>query len=292
MKEGKPSASAEIAVFYRAIESMKPEGERVCYDPVARRFLGTVLTIVTGSRLLTKVALWYRTRHNPGGPGYVTARTRYIDDYLTECLEGGLEQLVILGAGYDSRAYRFDGLRGRVRVFEVDHPATQRVKIEKVRKAFGSLPDDVVYVPLALGEEKLAEGLLEGGYRNDSKTLFICEGVTAYLSGEAVDETLAFVAGNSGEGSSIIFDYMYKALLDGTREQEEAQKVQEIYTRMGEPFSFGVEEGTIAGFLAQRGFHRVKDIDGEFLKNAYFQGVNRDKQVSRLGGIVHATVKR
>ena len=138
MKEGKPSATAEANAAFRAAEWMKPDDERVYNDPFARDFVGTKFGVIIRSRLLTKIALWYADRIIPGAPGSLVIRARYIDDCLKECIDDGIEQLVILGAGYDSRAHRFDKLGENIRVFEVDHPDTQRVKIEKVKKLLGS----------------------------------------------------------------------------------------------------------------------------------------------------------
>lgn len=160
----KTSSATEAVAAYRAAESLRPDNERVCYNPLAKDFLGSIFTIVVKSRLLTKIVFWYVDRKVPGAIGCVAGHTRYIDDYLKVCIDNGIEQLVILGAGYDSRAYRFHELKGRSRVFEVDHPATQRVKIERVKRIFGSLPDNVVYVPIDFDREKLDKRLLESGY--------------------------------------------------------------------------------------------------------------------------------
>src|SRR5512136_204935 len=111
MKEGKPSFSAEVMAFYRAAESAKPEAERLYYDPLAKSFLRLPLRLLAGSRLLSGMAIWFFTeRWFPGGVGVVLARSRYVDDCLKDCLADGIGQLVILGAGYDSRAYRFRAL--------------------------------------------------------------------------------------------------------------------------------------------------------------------------------------
>jgi methyltransferase (TIGR00027 family) len=290
MKKGKPSATAEGNAALRAAEWLRPEDERVCYDQFARRFLGLRFGVVVRSRLLTRIALWYAERILPGAADSLAARTRYIDDYLKQCIDDGIEQLVILGAGYDSRAYRFDELRPRVRVFEVDHPDTQRAKIQKVKRIFGSLPSHVVYVGLDLDEKKLGEGLLEAGYRKDKKTLFIWEGVTVYLTPEAVDETLAFVAGNSGKGSSIIFDYAFQFALDATSDSEEAKKWRKAYERRGEPPKFALKEDEVEEFLSKRGFYQVKSVSMESLENIYFRSKGITRKVTRLGGMVHADV--
>ncbi len=290
MKKGTPSATAEANAAFRAAESMRSPDERVCYDPLAKDFLGIRFSAIVRSRLLTRIALWYAERIIPGAPGSVVVRTRYMDDYLRTCIGDGIEQLVILGAGYDCRGYRFDELKGKVKVFEVDHPDTQRVKIEKFKKIFGHIPDGVVYVPVDFDRDRLGSGLFENGYDRSSKTLFIWEGVTPYLTSEGVDETLAFVAKNSGEGSSIIFDYAFQSVVDGTSEREDAKKWRETFERRGEPLRFGIAEEAIDEFLSERGFCQARSVALEALKTVYFKGSNQSRKVTRLGGIVHATV--
>ena len=211
MKANRASATAEGIALARAIESQKPADERICYDPFARQFVSALYWNV----FRFFVSIGYAERRGPGTMGFLVARERYIDDYLQACLDEGLEQLVILGAGYDSRAYRFDQLKNG-RVFEVDHPATQLAKIAKLERILGTLPAYVVFVPIDFETQTLERRLAESGYDNHKKTLFIWQGVTQYLTPEAVDSTLAFVANHSGQGSSIIFDYMYTSLLDGT----------------------------------------------------------------------------
>jgi methyltransferase (TIGR00027 family) len=290
MKKEKPSSSAEMVAAVRATESMRPTDEQVCYDPFAKDFLGLKFTFISKSRLLTKIALWKAERTDPGAVGCVASRTRYIDDYLQECIDDGIKQLVILGAGYDSRAYRFDDLKGKVKVFELDHPATQKVKIERIKKIFGSIPNHVIYIPIDFGKEKFDNRLFESEYNKNLKTLFIWEGVTMYITAEAVDETLSFVVNNSGKGSSIIFNYIFQSVIDGTCELEGAEKIAKSYERRGEPLSFGIEEGTIDEFLSERGFYQVKNVTGEFFKSEYFKGKNQNRKVCCLCGFVHATV--
>ncbi|OGN99995.1 MAG: hypothetical protein A2Y59_01645 [Chloroflexi bacterium RBG_13_52_14] len=293
MKDRKPSFTAEVAASLRAMESLRPEHERVCYDPLARIFISNRLQILARISPLVKILYWYLSKRRLDVVMYLNEaalRTRYIDDYLNECFHRGIEQLVILGAGFDSRAYRFNELKGMIKVFEVDHPATQRVKIERLKKVFASLPDHVVYVPIDFNKEKLDKRLFESGYNASLKTLFIWETVTMYLTAEAVDETLACVANNSGEGSSIYFDYISQSFLDGTSELVELRKMREG-TPIDEPFTFAIEEGTIDEFLSSRGFYQVENVTAEDLKNAYFKGKNQGRKVAGWCNFVHATVK-
>jgi methyltransferase (TIGR00027 family) len=175
-------------------------------------------------------------------------------------------------------------------VFELDHPATQKVKKEKIKNIFGSLPDHVIYIPIDFDREKQDKRLFESGYDKNLKTLFIWEGVTMYLTAEAVDETLSFVAKNSGEGSSIIFNYIFQSVVDGTNKREEAKKIRKSYEKRGEHLSFGIEEGTIDDFLSKRGFCQIENVTGEYFKSAYFKGRNQNRNVCCLCGFVHAKV--
>jgi methyltransferase (TIGR00027 family) len=292
MKEGKSSRSAETAAAIRTVESMRPEHQRVCFDPLAKQFLDKKYGLIAKSPFLARAALWFvGERRIPGAAGEVVVRTKYIDDYLKECIRDGIQQLVILGAGYDSRAYRIEDLKGKVKVFEVDHPATQKAKTEKLRDMFGSLPNHVVYVPIDFNEEKLDQRLFESGYDRRLKTLFIWEGVTMYIPAEAIDETVAFVVRNSGEGSSIIFNYVYQSVVDGTCQLGVARKHQAYLTSLGEPFIFGIEEGKIEEFLSTRGFCQIKNASPDFLERTYFTGANQGRKACPYMPTVQATVK-
>lgn len=257
--------------MFRALESMRPEAERRCYDPLAKDFLNTRFRMVCRSRIRSAIARIYIGFRHGRTAMHIVGRTRYIDYHLMEAINDGLEQLVVMGAGFDSRAYRFDELMKQVRVFEVDHPATQRRKTERLLQIFGSLPEHVTYVPLDFESETLEQRLLESGYDARLKTMFIWEGVTMYLTAEAVDETLEFITRNSGKGSTIIFDYVYESLLTGT--DEATRKWRAYLGRLGEPPQFGIEEGAIEQFLSNRGLLLVENFTDELLKGMRFSKV-------------------
>jgi methyltransferase (TIGR00027 family) len=295
MKEGKPSFSAEVMAFYRAAESAKPEAERLYYDPLAKGFLRTPLRLLTRSRLLSGMIIWFFTeRWIPGGVGVVLARSRYVDDCLRDCLTEGIGQLVILGAGYDSRAYRSSVFGRDVKVFEVDHPATQMAKTRKLIDSLGSLPRYVAYTPINLMGGALDKGLLESGYDRSLKTLFICEGVSYYLSAEAVDEILTFVADNSAKGSSIVFDYFVQMSADKAREsgtsQRRLERIAQSAKRSGEPVIFRMRPESVGEFLSSRGFGLKANLAAQDLKRLYFKGKNQRRPVSPHLAVVHATV--
>ncbi len=297
MKKGKPSLTAELTTFARAAESARLEARRLCHDPLAREFLNAPLRILARSRILAGLVVWWAERLAPGIPGEVLGRTKYIDDCLKTRIDDGIEQLVILGAGYDSRAYRFDGLNHRVKVFEVDHPATQRVKMKRVERLLGHLPDHVVFVPVDFEQEKLHDKLFQEGYDRNKKTFYIWEGVTYYLTAKAVDETLAFVVENSGTGSSIIFDYAFQKVIKGAADVEQVNRMLKAWERVGAPltadehFIFGVKEGTIQEFLSARGFCQIENVNGDSFKTAYFKDMKQSADVSHICGFVQATIR-
>lgn len=290
MRENRHSRTAENNAAMRSYESAGPPDRRVCYDPYARYFIGPRIRLIRRIPLLAAFMRRRSARKFPGLFDAVIARTRYFDDYLKRCIEDGIEQLVILGAGFDARAYRFDALREAATVFEVDHPATQKVKKKKVKEIFGSLPRHVVFVPVRFDRESLGGKLFENGYDGALKTLFIQEGVTYYLPAEAVDETLAFVVGNSGKGSSIIFDYFPPSVADGTSPLQEAKQVRKVVLKYNEKLLFGIEEKDIERFLTTRGFHDITNVDGAFCDRAYFNGPNAHRKTSEMFHFVHASV--
>ncbi len=283
MKKTQTSITAQGMATFRALESAKPAGERVCYDPLARKFVDPWLFFV--ERAFNRLAEW----RSPGVAGFIAARCRYIDETLEACVQGGAAQVVILGAGLDSRAYRFSALKGPVKVFEVDHPATQAAKIARLKKIFHEVPRHVTYVPIDFNAETL-DRLAECGYDRSQRSLFIWEGVVAYLQPEAVDSTLAWVRSNSGSGSAIIFDYIYPEAFTGEHRRAEVRLSQLTRRFTGEGLVFGIKKDEIADFMTQRGFTSVVNAGAEDFKRLYFTGANQGRPIADIYAIVHAEV--
>lgn len=286
MRKEQTSLTAMGIAVARAVESEKPAGERICYDPYARKLISPWFYQLSGFF----IRVGYAEIRGPGVNGFLVARDRYIDDVLQSCLDGGLQQLAILGAGFDSRAYRFEALKDRVKVFEVDHETTQKDKLVRLEKIIGKQPQHVTYVPIDFNTQSLEQRLCESGYDPSLKTLFIWQGVSMYLTPEAVDATLAFVARYSAPGSSIVFDYIYRSVLEGRQKHGEVSGMRRYRFMTGEGLTFGIEEGTIEEFLKQRGFRSVKDVGAEYLKKTYFTGKNAGRKVVPGYGIVIAEV--
>lgn len=262
-EKGRPgSKTARLTAGMRAMESEKPEGERLCDDPYARRFAGP-----EGMEFAEKMVSAL-----PMAVMVQAVRTRYIDDYLKQRMAEGIEQLVIFGAGYDSRALRMEELkRGEVRVFEIDEPATGQAKQEAVRTVLGSLPPWVAYISVDFMKETLEDlkrKLLGEGYSPRRKSLFIVEGVVGYLDAEAVDNLLFFISSFAGPGSSVIFDYH-----DRSRLHQRFAKFTEEFKKIGEPVSFGIDSSRIGEFLEERGYQNVESLAIDQIKLRYRSGL-------------------
>lgn len=277
MKQNQSSSSAAGVAAMRAIESQKPEAERICYDPYARALVNTVLpaALFYLTKLMIDSGLYDRMA--PGATAFIAVRERYIDDYLIASLKEGLEQVVILGAGFDTRPYRIAGIE-KTHVFEVDHPATQEAKLKGLKKVIDPLPAHVTFVPLDFNTQTLGEGLSAKGYSEKGKTLFIWQGVTYFLTAEGVDNTLDFIARQSGPGSSVIFDYFYTETLSDTANGY-GKSLRRAQRLSNEVYMFGIDRGQIGPFLTQRGFSDVNSLTLEDLKRRYFAGPNAGRRV-------------
>ena len=290
MSERDPRKMASQIAGVRASETHLPEDERVFFDPYAEYFLDDEMR--EGLRDLAKVraAIAQYEQLMPGVNGAIVARIRFIDDYLHECIEKGFKQLVIIGAGFDTRAYRFEDVKESLKVFEVDHPLTQQVKIEKIKEIFETLPDHVTYVPVVFGEDRLDQKLFESGYNPELKTLFIVEGLLMYIPPPAVDGLLSFVANASGPESAFVADYFLESVIEGTSPLKEAQVLRQFVESEGAPLQFGIEEGKIENFFKDRGFRAVTDVTSAACKETYFKNASRNRAVSPMFNFVHATV--
>jgi len=187
-------------------------------------------------------------------------RTRFIDDALARAVEAGATHIVILGAGFDSHAYRCQELLANVKVFEVDRPATQALKQQRVQEVLGTAPANLTYVPIDIQHEDLADVLRRHGHDPSQRTFFIMEGVTMYVPEEGVRATLRYVAGHP-PGSAIVFDFMYRPMIDMLSNIDWARVpdsfkpfVQRFLDLIkDEPWVFGIPVGGERTFLSDVG---------------------------------------
>jgi len=265
----------------RVIEMYQPEDRRLFDDPLAYQLLPF------GWRLLLRLAylpglrgavLSMRERRMPGSLGGILCRTRHIDDVLQRSLAGGLDQVVILGAGFDTRAYRIAGM-DRVRVFEVDLPGACEAKRSRLESVLGSVPRHVALVGMDFDRQDLGEMLSASGFQSGQRTFFIWEGVTQYITAEAVSHTLEFVSRVSGAGSSIVFTYVRRGIIDGTDRPEWMESFLAVAGKLGSPMIFGLDRAELEPYLLERGLELVEDLGAADYQEHYLKPVGREMDV-------------
>src|SRR5499433_3725842 len=231
---GRVSTTAESVCVLRAIAAKHPDPKIRNPDYLAEKFVSAEFWRTSPFRTDPE-----RARHNPSY-FWVNARTHHMDALLVEALSQGVTQVVNLGAGFDSRAYRFRERFPQVRFFELDLPATSAAKRERVIKIFGAVPDRVVLVPTDFTARPLDAVLRDAGYGRTQRTFFVWEGVTPYLPEAANRSTLQFIRSGSASGSSVVYDYILEGALrpDGGGIYG-ARTTAAYVASVGEPFLTG-----------------------------------------------------
>ncbi|MGO8946054.1 MAG: SAM-dependent methyltransferase [Ktedonobacterales bacterium] len=255
------SRTAEFMALFRALESTSPAEHRLFTDVFAHGFLRPSLRLLVQMarlRLLGILVSQILDWRWPGARTSGIARTRYIDDACLEAIAAGFQQVVILGAGFDARAYRLPGME-KVRVFEVDHPVTLAAKQRLLHHVFAVLPSHVTFVSVDFTEHRLDEVMRIAGFDSTCRTLFLWEGVTNYLSAEAVDAMFHFVR-TTASGSRILFTYIHRDVLDHPAAFSGTRSLVRTLRQVGESWTFGFDPDALPAYLQQRGLVLLADV--------------------------------
>jgi methyltransferase (TIGR00027 family) len=256
------SRTAGYVALYRALESSVTAREPLFRDPFASAFLpDRYRYAVKLARIgVLRTALErYADSRAPGARTSAIARTRFIDDVLTDAVRTR-NQVVILGAGFDCRAHRLDALRAAT-VFEVDRPETQAVK--RAHFAHG-----VHYVGVDFSKDEVAARLEGAGWTPDAPSVFVWEGVTNYLDAEAVAGVLTWI-GASAPGSLLVFTYVHRGLLDRTETFHGGEQLMRNAKNLGEPWTFGLYPSRVEAFLAPFGLTLKEDLGADDYRARY-----------------------
>jgi methyltransferase (TIGR00027 family) len=272
------SRSALGAAFLRAMENQNRKKKRLFSDPLARRLLTPSYRALFGVTSIpgVKSLLSQSEGPLPGVAGGLLGRTCYIDETLEAALADGIGQVVILGAGLDSRAYRIPGME-HASVYEVDQPAVIAYKRERLTEILGAIPSNVTLVPLDFDLERLDGALFDVGFQPEKLAFFIWEGVSQYLMASAVDATLRLVA-SCAAGSRIVFTYVHRGVLDPTSPLYNPEMLDKL-KKMGEPWRFGLHPSQVAKYLHERGLRLVDQADAAVYRQRYFEPHDRDMLV-------------
>lgn len=200
----------------------------------------------------------------------LVVRSRLAEDMLADAMAAGTRQMVILGAGLDTFGCR--NPHPRLRVFEVDHPATQRWKQERLAAQGIAVPRSLTFVAVDFESQSLETRLGTAGLRADAPVFFSWLGVTMYLSREAIAGTLRYMAGRCAPGSAIVFDYLPAAATLPAAARRSRDLLAARVAAAGEPWISEFEPAELAALLRALGFRTVRDLDADALQARYFGG--------------------
>jgi methyltransferase (TIGR00027 family) len=271
--------SAEAVTFMRALMAREPDEKVKNPDHLAVHFLSAKWRLLFRPHGLFKRLIdWYA----PGCIAYHIARTKHGDDLVLQAARGGVRQFVLLGAGNDTRPYRFRQELSDVRIFELDFPGTQARKKAQLTRLFGALPGHVTFVPIDFNTQSIEETLKATGYDPSVLTFFNWEGVCCFLPERSVDQVLRFVA-RSAPGSGICFDYSLRSFVEGDDSSYGAKKLRKWNTDVGEPHLFGMTPDEVAPFLRERELELVSDLGSTEAERRYLTRADGSRLAASYG---------
>ncbi len=264
------SGTAMATAFMRALAAYDPRNEMRGSDNLAEIFLDD-----RRKKPLKDMAAraWVmKNKITPGVYEFMIARTAFFDQIVKQALKENVGQIVFLGAGYDSRPYRFKNVIQDTIIFELDTKPTQQHKQSCLQQAQISIPEQVRFVSVNFSTDNFAEKLIEAGFDKGKRTVFVWEGVTYYLSAEVVDKVFNFVKENASPNSSLCFDYasLSNEALSEHNLKELGNHMRSRHTN--EPTKFGIRAGEIEAFLARRDFEVAEHLTADEMTEKYLQG--------------------
>lgn len=274
MQEGRPSLTALRVAMRRAAHQLL-DSPRILDDPIALPILSAEARARVEAERNQRDSVASRYLR-----AFMVARSRFAEDELARAIDRGATQYVILGAGLDTFPYRNPYSESALRVFEVDHPATQQWKMKRLAKAGIAIPASLTFSPVDFEIQSLAQGLAAANFRRDSVTFFSWLGVTPYLTEEGMDSTLAFVA-SMPKGSGLVFDYAVPRSSLNWIGRLVFDRIASRVAAVGEPFRLFFEPPALAARLRSRGFQSIEDLGTDEINARYFSN-RRDKL--RIGG--------
>lgn len=249
--ERKTSATAQMTCSIRAISFHENEPCLKSGDYIAPRLLPAALALLIRTGLVRRLFTAFMA---PAGVyEYVVARTKYIDAVVEDCLAAGFGQVVLLGAGFDSRAVRFHDRNPGAVFFELDAGITQAAKIAQLKKRNIAVPESLQFIAIDFDRQSMAERLKAHGFQVGGKSLFILEGLIMYLQAEAIRDTFATIRALSGPAGLAVFDFIYSSVLRRENTLYGEKALYDRVNRFGEAWRFGIEAGGVDEFARSMG---------------------------------------
>ena len=262
MKPNEPSRTALMIARQRAAHQVLDHGS-ILPDPFAMKIL----------REEERDVLQFASAHALASIGrlFTAARSRIAEDALSRAVESGIRQVVILGAGLDTFSLRNPHVALEIRIYEVDHPATQAAKLERLAEAQIALPAWLIFVPVDFERDDLGAKLAAAGLHQNAPAFFTWLGVVPYLTQDAIGRTLDYIS--SIQHSEVVFDYMEppEAFSEELRQIEKARAEQ--LEKMGERSASRFEPAAMAAILRTHGFCNLEDIGFQEIASRFGRAV-------------------
>jgi len=280
-KEKNSPSTAGYICFSRACAAQERDALMRGSDNLAQIFLPTWAWVVSKIPTLRKIFIG---KIAPAGIyQYVIARTKVFDESYLVALKDQFAQIVILGAGMDTRALRMAAMNSGTRIFELDIPRIQQAKIRILSKKKVHLPKELVFVPIDFNTSDLLSVLTEAGFCPNQTTLFLGEGIIMYLDAAAVEHLFRFIRETSASGSRVTFDFVYASVLRKEQQYYGEKGLFDTVSQAGEGWTFGIEKGTEEKFLQDRGFKLVSFFTPADLEQKYFT-TREGRLIGRVNG--------
>ena len=287
--------TAQGVAKQRLIETIAGADKRVINDPYADSFvIGSGFIKLMGHKLNA----WLSEKLAPGFHEHLIARTKFLDELIQKSAVNGTEQYVILGAGYDSRAHRLE-LPSSLKIFEVDQPEVSDNKLAKLPKQLPN-SDNVTYVNIDFSYQSLTEQLIGAGFDQKKSTIFTLEGVSQYITKEAVSSTIKELASLTRDTNSIFFMSYVDELLDKNPEAcfgegypnpaKKASLIKGLSAKVGEPWISFYNGAEIEDLLSQNGYSIEENVTLEDLNSLYFSPVGRTLNENQIFKLEHFVV--
>jgi methyltransferase (TIGR00027 family) len=277
--ENKSSRTAAYTCTCRAASFLERNSYYKSDDFIAVKLLPGFVKLLIKLKILN-----LKSRISPKGIyPYVIARTIYLDSVFNHAIRNGYDQILIFGAGFDSRAIRLLKSNDNIKVYEIDTSHTLNAKSKQFRKRNIIKSKNNIYIPIDFDKEDIRTKLDDSNFIKTKKTLFILEGLIMYLSPDTIDETFKLIDDYSAPKSIIVFDYVYASVL---RREHKYFGESEIYGRVkkdNEKWTFGIEEGEIENFIKKINFTLIEHLDSNAIENKYFRN-KTGKLITKVNG--------
>jgi len=261
MKTDKRSRTAQYMALFRALETERDASDKLFSDHYAIHFLEAKLRFaarMSKYSIIRKYICNTIQKKIPGALSSGIARTKYIDDLLQSTVANGVTQVIILGAGFDTRALRLDFLES-IPVIEIDHPNTSNFKTETYKSRIGNLSKNIEFYQIDFNKQSLEELAAQHNFDFTKPTTVIWEGVTNYLTEDAIKSTFSFIA-KFTTNSYVIFTYVHKKILENPGSFLGGEKLLENLDKLEEKWTFGFRPEELSNYLKQFGILLLEDM--------------------------------